>query len=136
MSSLFIILFLIAVLAASVALVEARIDIAISVVVVVVILWSGATAYDGQSLTPQMEQMVLLDKWHEEDCDPMFDGQGNYIGESCSDRWVLVVAQDGQRQEKKVSGSIFKQFAVGAKLRRQYKVGQLGIIHDEQWEIN
>jgi hypothetical protein len=136
MSSLIIILILAAVLAAAVALVEGRSDIAIGIIALTVLLLFSASAYDGQSLTPKSEQMVLLDKWHKEDCDAMFDGQGNYIGENCGNRWVLVVAQDGQRQERKVSGSIFKQFPVGANLRRQYKVGQLGIVHDEQWEID
>jgi len=118
------------------ALFESRMDIAIGIVVLAMLLWGSAAAYDGQSLTQKTERMVLLDKWHDADCDAMYDGQGNYIGENCSDRWVLVVAQDGQRQEKKVSGPVFKRFAVGAKLRRQYKVGQLGIVHNEQWEID
>jgi hypothetical protein len=93
----------------------------------------GAIIFDASQLTPQRNMFTLLDKWHEEDCVPMLDGNGYYMGETCSDEWTLAVQDDEGRQEVRVSGDVFRQFGAGDRVTQSYNKGRLGLHHNEKW---
>ena len=62
------------------------------------------------------------------------DANGNYLGETCSDEWTFVLTKNGDRRTTKVSGSIFKSFMAGDKLKVNYDKGKLGFHHNESWQ--
>jgi hypothetical protein len=89
--------------------------------------------FDASKLTHQVEVMTLADKWHEESCNPMYDGNGNYLGESCSDDWTFVLLEGQGRKTLRVSGQIFREFVPGNILKLEFDQGKLGFHHNENW---
>lgn len=103
------------------------------IIVFLLCLIFGAVCFDNSELSHKVDVFRLADKWHETSCFPLYDGNGNYMGESCSDEWELVVIGSKGRESIPVSGNIFKDFLAGDTLRREYDKGRLGIRHNESW---
>jgi hypothetical protein len=104
-----------------------------SIVFAIAMLLLGLFVFDSSATIPKQNIFTLADKWHEEDCSPIYDGDGNYMGESCSDDWTFAVLENGERKEIGVSGSLFKTFVVGDRLKRKFDQGKLGFHHNEEW---
>ena len=91
----------------------------------------SCTAIDASELTHTNINGVLVDKWHEESCTPNFDGSGNYLGESCSDKYTIVVVDDtNERHEYQVSYSEFGDLLTKSFISVSYDIGRLGIFHN------
>lgn len=82
-------------------------QILLSLIVIIFTVFS-CTVIDASKLTHVIINGVLVDKWHEESCIGTFDGNGNYIGESCSDEYTIVVIDnDNDRHEYKIDRKEF-----------------------------
>lgn len=119
--------------------VAALILLLVGVVIALAVLLDN---FDNSIVTPHVELFTIVDKWHEEECSPMQDANGNYIGESCEDLWTLAIADrkldnldfGSQRFEKAVQGRFFKEFKVGDRVLHQYDLGRLGLSHNEVYQ--
>jgi hypothetical protein len=103
------------------------------IICAIALLLLGLFVFDVSATIPKQSIFTLVDKWHEENCSPIYGGNGSYMGESCSDDWRFVVIEDGKREEVRVSGSLFKTFVVGDRLKRKFDQGKLGFHHNEEW---
>lgn len=92
--------------------------------------------FDSSQLSPPIvHNLTLLDKWHEEDCTPIFDGSGNYLGESCSDEWTLVVMENDQRRTMTVRKDLFSQIRPGESFQYSVQLGRLGGEYNRQFKF-
>jgi hypothetical protein len=105
-------------------------QIILSLLIVILTVFS-CTAIDASKLTHTNINGVLVDKWHEESCTPIIDGNGNYLGESCSDEYTIVVVDDSnERHECQVSYADFGDLLTKSPVIVSYDIGRLGIYHN------
>ena len=98
---------------------------------IVILTVFSCTAIDASKLTHTNINGVLVDKWHEESCIGNYDGNGNYLGESCSDEYTIVLIDDtNERHEYQVSYSEFGDLLTKSDIVVSYDIGRLGIFHN------
>jgi hypothetical protein len=94
-----------------------------------------AFAIDISKLVHYTEFGDLIDKWHEQSCAPIYDGNLNYIGENCSDDYTIVLMIEGRRIEKLISNSDFKKFRIGDRIEYNYDLGKLNGVYQETFDV-
>jgi hypothetical protein len=77
------------------------------ILVSIIVFITGLFVYDSSTLTHYSYTGNLVDKWHEEQCDPIYDDKGNYSGESCFDIYTVVMLIDGKRVTETVNKSVY-----------------------------
>lgn len=90
----------------------------------------AAITYDCSQLTHYDYNGYLVDKWHEESCSGYFNGNGSYLGESCSDEYTAVVIIDDERNEFKLDKPNFSNLRIDSEVNVQYDLGRLGLRHN------
>jgi hypothetical protein len=104
------------------------------IIALIIAAFISIFAIDSSQLTHYAEIGQIVDKWHEESCIPMFDGNGGYIGESCGDDYTIVLMLGDRRVEEEVLNSDFKNLKIGDRVNYQYDLGKLNIIHNKHIE--
>lgn len=94
-----------------------------------------AFTVDSSELIHHVEFGNIIDKWHEESCVPMFDGNSNYIGEACGDDYTIVLMIGDRRVEKLISNSDFKDFKIGDRIKYEYDLGKLNGVHHATFDV-
>ncbi|BFM40327.1 hypothetical protein OLK001_22530 [Synechocystis sp. LKSZ1] len=80
---------------------------------------------------------VIQDKWHTTDCYPRYDSNGNYDGENCQDKFVVVLnLPDLGRLKKNINRRKFEDFVVGSPVTYSFARGRLGLKHQEKIELS
>ncbi len=102
------------------------------ILTILISLIAWAVSVDLSELTPYSYNGVVVDKWHTTECDPIYDGDGTYVGESCSDVYEVVAdLEEYGRLEKRISHPEFRQLVVGSPVTYSFKEGKLGWLHEE-----
>lgn len=107
-----------------------------AIAILLCLLILGLIWFDGSELSPVVSRnLLLVDKWHEEPCTPIYGDKGTYLGESCTDEWTLVVLEGTERDTIKVSKAIFRKIRAGQRFTQSFRVGRLGGVYNETFQL-